>query len=53
MIAHSDQAYVIDARGYTRYVLGSDPGPATQATQSSFTSTLVGAVKSALRSGRS
>ena len=33
MIAHSELAYVIDPRGYTRYVLDTDPGPATERHQ--------------------
>jgi cytochrome oxidase Cu insertion factor (SCO1/SenC/PrrC family) len=36
MIDHSDFAYVIDPRGHIRYDLGTDPGPATAATESSF-----------------
>ncbi len=39
MVAHSELAYVI-SRGRTRYVLDADPGPATQATQSSFSNVL-------------
>lgn len=52
MIAHSDIAYVIDQRGYTRYVLDADPGPATSATRSSFAATLAGALDDTLRAGR-
>jgi cytochrome oxidase Cu insertion factor (SCO1/SenC/PrrC family) len=52
MIAHSDIAYVINQRGYTRYVLDADPGPATSATRSSFAATLAAALDNALRSGR-
>ncbi len=40
MIDHSEIAYIIDARGHTRDVLNTDPGPASQATQSSFAVTL-------------
>jgi cytochrome oxidase Cu insertion factor (SCO1/SenC/PrrC family) len=49
MIDHSDIAYVIDPSGHTRFVLNTDPGPATDATTSSFAVTLTGALKSALR----
>ena len=35
MIAHSDIAFVIDPTGRGGYVLDMDPGPATEATQSS------------------
>jgi cytochrome oxidase Cu insertion factor (SCO1/SenC/PrrC family) len=52
MIAHSDIAYVINQRGYTRYVLDTDPGPATGATKSSFASVLATAIDNSLRSGR-
>jgi cytochrome oxidase Cu insertion factor (SCO1/SenC/PrrC family) len=48
MIAHSDVAYVIDATGHTREVLDFDPGPATEATRSSFAVTLANALKRAL-----
>jgi cytochrome oxidase Cu insertion factor (SCO1/SenC/PrrC family) len=40
MIAHSDLAYVIDQRGYTRTELNFDPGPGTASTQSSFAAEL-------------
>ena len=50
MIAHSDIAYVIDASGHTRYVLGSDPGPGTAATKSSFAVTLANALRNVLAS---
>ena len=36
MVAHSDIAFVIDGSGHTRYVLNADPGPGTEASQSSF-----------------
>ena len=39
MIDHSEFADVIDASGHLRYVLNTDPGPATQATRSSFSVT--------------
>jgi cytochrome oxidase Cu insertion factor (SCO1/SenC/PrrC family) len=39
MVAHTELAYVI-TRGRTRYVLDADPGPATQATESSFSNVL-------------
>jgi cytochrome oxidase Cu insertion factor (SCO1/SenC/PrrC family) len=52
MIAHSDLAYVINQQGYTRFVLDTDPGPATAATRSSFSAVLARAIVSALRSER-
>jgi cytochrome oxidase Cu insertion factor (SCO1/SenC/PrrC family) len=45
MIDHSEIAYVIDATGRTRAVLNTDPGPASQATRSSFAVTLADALK--------
>jgi cytochrome oxidase Cu insertion factor (SCO1/SenC/PrrC family) len=48
MIAHSDITYVIDGTGHTRFVLDSDPGPASGATQSSFSDLLANAVTRAL-----
>lgn len=36
MIAHSEFAFVIDPSGRVRDVFGTDPGPASEATQSSF-----------------
>jgi len=39
MVAHSDIAFVIDARGHERDALIDDPGP-TQTTASSFSSLL-------------
>ena len=49
MIGHSEFAYVIDASGDTRYILDTDPGPATEATQSSFSVMLANSIESALR----
>ena len=40
MIAHSDLAYVIDARGHTRFELNFDPGPGTASSESSFAAEL-------------
>jgi protein SCO1/2 len=48
MVDHSEFAYVIDPAGHTREVLNTDPGPATRATQSSFTVTLANALKRTL-----
>jgi cytochrome oxidase Cu insertion factor (SCO1/SenC/PrrC family) len=50
MVDHSEFAYVIDPAGHTREILNTDPGPATNATQSSFTVTLAGALRRALGS---
>jgi protein SCO1/2 len=49
MIAHSESADVIDAHGRIRYILNTDPGPATEATKSSFAVTLADALKSTVR----
>jgi cytochrome oxidase Cu insertion factor (SCO1/SenC/PrrC family) len=48
MIAHSESADVIDANGRIRYILNTDPGPETEASKSSFASTLVDALESAI-----
>jgi cytochrome oxidase Cu insertion factor (SCO1/SenC/PrrC family)/uncharacterized membrane protein (Fun14 family) len=48
MIGHSEFAYVIDATGHTRYILDTDPGPATAATSSSFSALLANTIKSVL-----
>ena len=48
MVDHSEFAYVIDPAGHTREILNTDPGPATNATQSSFTVTLAAALKRTL-----
>ena len=51
MIAHSENAYVIDQQGHLRQEMGFDPGPGTQATRSSFAAELTGAAQQLL--GRS
>jgi cytochrome oxidase Cu insertion factor (SCO1/SenC/PrrC family) len=48
MIYHSEIAYVIDPAGRVRAVLNTDPGPATSATDSSFSETLAAAVNKAM-----
>jgi cytochrome oxidase Cu insertion factor (SCO1/SenC/PrrC family) len=48
MVDHGEYAYVIDATGTERYVLDTDPGPSTDATQSSFAVMLADAVKSVI-----
>jgi cytochrome oxidase Cu insertion factor (SCO1/SenC/PrrC family) len=50
MIAHSDLAYVIDARGHTRYILDADPGSGTEATKSSFANVLTSSIDHVLPS---
>ncbi|MGO9912203.1 MAG: SCO family protein [Acidimicrobiales bacterium] len=50
MVAHSDLAYVIDARGHTRYVLDADPGAGTEATKSSFANVLTSSIDHVLPS---
>jgi len=48
MIDHSEFADVIDASGHIRYLLNTDPGPATEAMRSSFSVTLANTVKAVL-----
>jgi cytochrome oxidase Cu insertion factor (SCO1/SenC/PrrC family) len=50
MIAHSDIAFVIDPKGTGGYVLDMDPGPATEATQSSSAVVLANSIHKALGS---
>jgi cytochrome oxidase Cu insertion factor (SCO1/SenC/PrrC family) len=50
MVAHSDVAYVIDARGHTRAELDFDPGPGTSSSVSSFAVELTNAARLAMRS---
>jgi cytochrome oxidase Cu insertion factor (SCO1/SenC/PrrC family) len=45
MIAHSDVAFVIDARGHIRSELNFDPGPGTSSTESSFAAELANAAE--------
>ncbi|MGH3177903.1 MAG: SCO family protein [Streptosporangiaceae bacterium] len=49
MIGHGDYAFVIDQAGHMRQELGFDPGPGTQATQSSFAAELTDAAQQLLR----
>jgi cytochrome oxidase Cu insertion factor (SCO1/SenC/PrrC family) len=49
MVAHSDLAFVIDARGRERDALIDDPGP-TQSFASSFTSLLLSRIDQVLSS---
>ena len=49
MIAHSDVAYVIDARGHTRTELDFDPGPGSASTVSSFAVELSQAAETVLK----
>jgi cytochrome oxidase Cu insertion factor (SCO1/SenC/PrrC family) len=50
MVAHSDIAFVISARGRIRAELDFDPGPGTASSVSSFATELAGAARQALRS---
>jgi cytochrome oxidase Cu insertion factor (SCO1/SenC/PrrC family) len=50
MIAHSDMAYVIDRTGHVRDLLNTDPGPGSEAMQSSTSVVLANALQSALQS---
>jgi cytochrome oxidase Cu insertion factor (SCO1/SenC/PrrC family) len=49
MVAHSELALVIDRTGHIREETSTDPGPATTATQSSFSVLLVQYARQALR----
>ncbi len=49
MIAHSESADVIDPSGRIRYFLNTDPGPATEASESSFAVTLADTLKRVVR----
>jgi cytochrome oxidase Cu insertion factor (SCO1/SenC/PrrC family) len=49
MIAHSENAYVIDQQGHLRQEMGFDPGPGTAATISSFAAELTDAAQQLLR----
>jgi cytochrome oxidase Cu insertion factor (SCO1/SenC/PrrC family) len=40
MVDHSDVAMIIDRTGHIREVVGADPGPATDSTQSSYSALL-------------
>ena len=51
MVAHSDEAIVIDAGGRIRWILDADPGPGTTATKSSFASLFAGCVSQVLHAG--
>jgi cytochrome oxidase Cu insertion factor (SCO1/SenC/PrrC family) len=48
MVLHNEQAYVIDADGRVRLEFGTDPGPGTAATQSSYAVFLADAAEHAL-----
>lgn len=50
MVAHSELTYVIDPHGRTRYILDTDPGSDSWASQSSFSGTLAQAIETTLRS---
>jgi cytochrome oxidase Cu insertion factor (SCO1/SenC/PrrC family) len=50
MVAHTDVAYVIDARGHTRTELDFDPGPGTASSVSSFAVELTDAARLVMRS---
>jgi cytochrome oxidase Cu insertion factor (SCO1/SenC/PrrC family) len=45
MIGHSEIAYVLDKKGYVREALTADPGPGTEASQSSFAGILVNVIR--------
>jgi len=52
MVAHNDEALVIDPNGRIRWFLSSDPGPGTATTQSSFASLFAGCVSQVLNAGQ-
>ena len=45
MVAHSDLAYLIDARGHTREVLSANPGDGSSSASSSFSVYLADALE--------
>ena len=47
--APAEYAWVIDSSGHTRDILDTDPGPATSATESSFSVMLSATVEDVLR----
>jgi len=49
MIAHGENAYVIDQYGRLRQEMNFSPGPGTAATQSSFAAELTDAAQQLLR----
>ena len=49
MIGHSEYAWVIDASGHTRDILDTDPGPATSATEASFSVMLANTITSLVK----
>ena len=51
MVAHSDEAVVIDAGGRIRWILDSDPGPGSATSRSSFASLFAGCVSQVLHAG--
>ena len=50
MIAHTDSSYVIDPAGHMRYILDSNPGPGSEASQSSFAALLADELRAVLGS---
>lgn len=48
MIDHDEFADVIDGSGHLRYVINTDPGPATEATKSSFSVVLADTIEKVL-----
>jgi len=50
MVLHNEQAYVIDRAGRVREEFGTDPGPGTAATKSSYAVLLADAARQALGS---
>ena len=51
MIAHSEQANIVDQAGRLSWEMDLDPGPATTPTQSSFAVTLADAARATIRHG--
>ena len=48
MAAHNDIAFVINAGGVVQQEISDDPGPATNATQASFSSLLADSVRQSM-----
>jgi cytochrome oxidase Cu insertion factor (SCO1/SenC/PrrC family) len=48
MVAHTETTFVIDPHGVVRWIINSDPGPATSVTQGSFASLLAGKARQVL-----
>ncbi len=50
MVAHTELAYVIDARGHSRFILDADPGTASTTLRSSFAGLVADKMRQAMAS---